>query len=293
MCEAFARLSAFYPVSQFQYVGYGSTSFADFVLVHRMLGIFRMVSIERQEQAKARFRLNAPFDCIDIKFGESTDVLPDIDLKSQSIIWLDDDQALTKSVLRDINYVIASMAAPSVFVISVNASPWSELAPDPKIASKRLEKLKEAVGEGAIPPSTTGISLQGWGTARVYYEIIADAIKSAAADRAVVDGTVHKQLFHFRYQDGAKMLTVGGVLLRAEDAAAFDAAGFEKLFFVRNSAEPFHIKVPVLTFREMRYLDQLLPEGRARLPEGLFPESDVDEYAVIYRYFPLYAETDL
>jgi hypothetical protein len=185
------------------------------------------------------------------------------------------------------------MKAPGAFAVSVNASPWSEVAVDPDIAQKRLSKLRELVGDGNIPLGTTGESLAGWGTAKVYYQIIADTIKNAVSDRGVADGTTYRQLLHFHYADGAKMLTVGGLLCRSEDTTAFDVAGFDKLFFVRRGADPFVIKVPVLTFREMRYLDQLLPHGRARIPKDLFPESDIDEYAIIYRYFPMYAETDL
>lgn len=293
MCEALARLSVLYPVDQFQYVGYGSTSFADFILAHRMLGISKMVSIERQAISEKRFRLNVPFGCIDLRFGESNDVLPDIDVARPTVMWLDDDQSLSRAVLRDVEHAIGTLQPPSVFIVSVNASPWSEVAADPQIAAKRLAKLKELVGADRVPPSLEGRSLSGWGTASAYYAILADAISAAVADRAAVADVCYQQIFHFQYEDGAKMLTVGGLLLRPSDVSACNAAGLQNLFYVRSNAEPFRIKVPILTFREMRHLDQVLPDGMTLLEQGLFPASDVEAYAAIYRYLPLYAETDL
>ncbi len=39
MCECFWRLSAFHPVHNYRYIGFGSVYFSDFLLFHKVLGI--------------------------------------------------------------------------------------------------------------------------------------------------------------------------------------------------------------------------------------------------------------
>ena len=65
MVEAFRRLR-FGSIESYQYVGLGSVYFSDFSLIHRTLGISKMVSIEKNEEDKSRFIENAPFSCIEL-----------------------------------------------------------------------------------------------------------------------------------------------------------------------------------------------------------------------------------
>ncbi len=46
LCDALLRLSFFEPVENYRYVGFGSTTFTDFILFHKILGIKDMISIE-------------------------------------------------------------------------------------------------------------------------------------------------------------------------------------------------------------------------------------------------------
>ena len=68
--------------------------------------------------------------------------------------------------------------------------------------------------------------------------------------------------------------------------------GFERLPFVCDGEHPYHIHVPPLTFREMRWLDQHLPADTP--PDASFLERGaVEAYSSIYRYFPAFAETEI
>src|ERR1700761_6192677 len=90
ICEAFTRLSLLDHLSNYRYIGMGSAYFADFILFHRNLGMTNLISIEKEESKKARFEFNKPFSCIDIKYGNSSTVLPNLELeKSKNIVWLD------------------------------------------------------------------------------------------------------------------------------------------------------------------------------------------------------------
>ena len=57
------------------------------------------------------------------------------------------------------------------------------------------------------------------------------------------------------------MLTVGGIIYNGYLADKFRLANFDQLDFYRNGEQPFEIKVPSLTYREIYQLESLLPSG--------------------------------
>jgi hypothetical protein len=124
LCEAFRRLAEFGHVSDYRYIGFGSTYFSDFILVHKTLAIRNMLSIERDDFNKARFEFNRPFHCIKLYFGESNDVLPELGWRDvRTICWLDYDGKLDSSVLTDVRLFCANAVSGSVLVVTVNAEP--------------------------------------------------------------------------------------------------------------------------------------------------------------------------
>jgi hypothetical protein len=63
MAEALQALTLFAPMKEYSYRGFGSPYFTDFSLVHRVLGIRNMESIEKDEYNKGRFVFNRPLGC--------------------------------------------------------------------------------------------------------------------------------------------------------------------------------------------------------------------------------------
>lgn len=296
MVEAFRRFSEFRLVETYRYIGFGSTFFADFQIIHKSLNIQAMKSIERDVENKARFEFNKPFRCIEMEFGESNTILPTLPWPDiPTIAWLDYDGPLTRAVLADIKTFCSSASPPSALIVSVNAQPG---LPNPDNESARLEKLIKALGENKVPASISAKDLREWGTARVYRKIINNEIEETIADR---NGTrppgselLYKQLFNFHYSDSAKMLTVGGLLYDRGLDARVQSCAFDQLKFIKNGEEPFTIDPPNLTFRELRHLDALLPADPATPPvlPGV-PPSDVEKYSEMYRYFPTFAEMEV
>ena len=110
----------------------------------------------------------------------------------------------------------------------------------------------------------------------------------------------YNPLFNFRYEDGAKMLTVGGIFYEARDEASFKQCKFENLEFVRSDTtfyedEAFYkIEVPTLTHRERLYLDKKLPHGNSDNGKQIgLTEEDINNYNRLYRYFTTFAEIEL
>ena len=305
MGEAVMKLSVFYPLRSYQYVGFGSIYFADFSLFHKALGIGTMISIEHDPLAKSRVEFNKPFACIDVKFNPSTVVLPTIDLNVPSIIWLDYDGKLDTNVLSDINTVIANSIAGSLFLISVNAHAGSNSEDDKTVSvhDYRLKKLIEQVGKTKIPMNIEGKDLSAKNLPKVIRNIVTDQIEEALLNRngALSNGEKVKfqQIFNFLYEDGAPMLTVGGLLLNESQQQAFSTAEFSKLDYCRMDSDIYKIEVPMLTTKEIVHLDSILHaafdfnSNTLKLPSNpniFLPEEDIVKYAKIYRYYPTFAE---
>lgn len=299
MVDVLRRLAPFGNVSSYRYIGFGSTYFSDFVLVHKALGISNMVSIEQDVENQERFKFNRPYRCVSIEFGTSNEVLPTLPWTARTIAWLDYDYPLNASVLADVRFFVANAVAGSVVIVSVNAEPDRfPTGADADAPQQRLQKLKERVGETKVPEDVQGKQLSKWGTAAAYRRIIANEIQSTLAERnGVLDAGSRfefKQLFHFHYADNAKMLTVGGVLYDEAQDALVNACNFEKLEFVRTDGEPYLVEAPNLTYREIRHLDRQLPcTAVADLDAPGVPEDDVRKYSDVYRYFPTFAETEI
>ena len=289
MLDLLRRLDRWTSLTHYRYVGFGSPYFADFGLFHRALGIRDLVSIERESDHEARFRFNAPFAAVDLKFGDSTEVLPELPWAQRSIVWLDYDERLDEAKLDDVAFLARNLAPGSVLVVSVNAHPIRDL-------ESRLEETRQELGTH-LPRRYSASDLGGWGTAEAYREVIDEQIRVALSERntgqpagAVVQ---YQQLFNFHYQDGAKMLTVGGLLHDAGQEGAFRQCAFDDFDFSCSGADAYRIDVPKLTLREMRYLDTTLPrETFDDLDEFGIPVHDARKYAVVYRYFPKFVDIE-
>lgn len=293
LCEAFRRLR-FHVLEDYQYIGLGSVFFADFRMFHRNLGISRMFSIEKHSENADRFEWNKPYSGISMMFGTTEHRLSDIDFSQPSIIWLDYDGPLNRSVIGDLRTVSHSASHGSVLVVTVNAHPRHPSAE----GADMLEQVRDEVGNDRVPVQTTLTSLRGWGLSNFYRQVgdneIRDALSTANGVRDNHQRLSFEQLFNFRYEDGAKMGTFGGVFFENNRRAEFDACAFERLEYVRRASEFFKIEAPKLTTREMAYLERELPVPRdADLDFAQMPERDARSYMQLYRYLPTFAPVDL
>jgi len=289
LVECVRRLTEFGGLETYQYVGFGSTYFSDFSLFHKALGINRMISIEKDIKNQGRFRFNRPFSCIKLAFGESNAVLPTLSWRSKAVLWLDYDSKLNSSVLTDIGHFCTYAVSGSIVIVTVEAKPDEE-------PEERVKRLRKAVGKLKVPTDITFTGLADWGTAAACRRIINNEIMERLSYRngGVEESKqlLYKQLFNFRYSDGTKMVTVGGIIYEKGKEGIFQRCAFGKnLPFVCGGEEAFLIEAPNLTFKELHYLDSKLP---TRVPPGghSIPEEDVGRYARIYRYFPRFAEAE-
>lgn len=291
MCEAFSRLSAFENIQRYRYIGFGSISFIDFSLFHRILGIENSVSIEKEIKKQDRFEFNRPYKCVRLMLGKSNDVLPELSWDERTIIWLDYDRQITQEELTDIEFVSASAPSGSILIVTVDARD-----DDPR--SGRVSKLSARVGAEKLPEGVTDNRLGGWGTAKYTRRIIDNEIRSAIATRNFTRaGGTHfkyKQIFNFHYADGAKMLTVGGILYDERESELEEQCEFANLPFIKTEEEPCTIEVPVLTIKEIQHLNKQLPcLHPICIDVPAIPFEDVRQYVKIYKYYPAFVDAEI
>lgn len=295
LCDAFRRLEKFQRLESYRYVGLGSTFFSDFVLFHKALGITNNISMEKEIEKRDRFLFNKPYNCIEMKFADSHEILPQLDWDARTIVWLDYDDQLDMNMLEDVSCVATNAPSGSVLVVTVDATP-------DKVDSygKRLKTLKRRIGEDRVPLELTEPMLGEWGTADAYQQIIDNEISMTVSFRnggamSAEQKLSYLQLFNFRYQDGsAKMCAVGGIFYQARDKPRLKKCRFNDLEFVRNGRDPYFIDVPILTLREIRHLDAQLPCEQGQYPVApAVPKQALKDYARLYKYFPSYVDADV
>jgi len=103
LIDAFHMLAmANFPIRDYQYTGFGSVYFVDFILFHKLLGIKRMVSVEHSEKVENRVKFNRPYAFVDIVIGSASELIPRLSPDLKHILWLDYDDVLSASHLADI-----------------------------------------------------------------------------------------------------------------------------------------------------------------------------------------------
>lgn len=221
-------------------------------------------------------------------------------------------------MLDDINTFFSSASAGSMFIITVSAKPddFDEndegeiIIPDNKsIKQVRIEKFKNRIKEPRLPYDIDDLNLGLNEYPKIIYKIINNEIIEA---NSINNGGLpqkeklfYKQLFNFLYNDGTLMLTMGGVIYNESQKNKIEEMNLSSFDFVKSGDVFFNIKVPLLTFKEIRNLDSFLPKNKNDKVSLSSKESDkgienlpliaedIKEYSKIYRYFPNFAESNL
>lgn len=296
---ALKKLNRFENLSNYQYIGFGATTFHDFVLFHKDLGINKMISIEVSGN-KQRFDFNKPFHCIEMKYGDSQSILPSVSWGQKTILWLDYDKLISSSSLDDVITFFSSAVSGSVFLLTLNCEPEAYGTDN----EQRREKIANDIGIDNLHFGNKMIDFSSKNLPNTLHKIINSKINSTLINRngLLSNGNqlVYEQLFNFHYADGVKMLTIGGMLVNVADKKLFDLVQFDEYSFIKRNEEVFSIDVPILTTKEIRFLNSKLPNGISE--DGIFlvpvpnsvnpnlPSTDIQKYSKIYSFFPLYTE---
>jgi hypothetical protein len=288
-------------IEDYRYIGLGGNTFVDFNLAHRNLGINELISIERDEAERAAF--NSPYQCITVIEGESTVVLPTLPLSNRrAVVWMDyDDSLYGSAAIDDANILGRELPSGSVFIITVNAQN-NQFDDDDVVCAKpgdrgelRLRSMQKALGNLVpleLPENPMGANTFPQVAGQILCGLIAHAVISAAR----LDGAEFLPLFNLTYSDGARMVTVGGMIAAAEEANLLRTLDISRFAYARG-AEQVAIDVPPLTLKEKWAIDCMLPTNPALTDEALRERfnfsprpSQLGAYCTYYKYYPIYSE---
>jgi hypothetical protein len=279
--ELVGRLERMRPVTDFRYVGMGSIYFVDFAMIHRNFGIRDMTSIEQRQDILERCRFNKPYDCISILEKSVASALPYLRSASPTVMWLDYTGATDAGRLQEVAVAAADLAPPSLLFVTTDVTVPSE--------GERLAWFRKHFGNRDASRITAPAVINRKRYPLLMWDYLDAAFRDGVANRP--GHAQYEQLLHVRYADGADMLTVGGLIY--DDPEALSRCDFGSLPYVKAGREPYHLRVPRLTYRERAALDQLLPDGDLNgAPAGL-EMPDVTAYAELYRYAPFFADVNV
>ncbi len=307
--DIFSKLSSFNPLTNYKYIGFGSKYFSDFKLFHKDLHINDMVSIESDDNTE-KYKFNKPFECIDLCFGYSTEVLVDLIYGKPYICWLDYDYAIKQSVIDDIDILLENLGSESgsVVCLSLNVRPHrykslkEELKDDTGSHQELLKRKLETLVERHFVPSS--IPSQGLNKATTITEIIRQILVNKITNKlnlinaalAEQDQWEFKQIFNFLYSDGAEMATWGWVFYKNSDNLKYNTCDFSSSEFYSSNEKICEIKIPNFTIKEINKLLECMPLkipiDRERLPIDIYLEHDILEFAKIYKYYPSFVNAD-
>lgn len=306
--DALLRLYSFSHTSKYQYVGFGSKYFTDFILFHKHLHINSMISIESDTGGRLKYEFNKPFNCIQMCFGTSNDVLPTLNFDKKTILWLDYDGLLNDSCMSDIYYFVTKATSGSVLVISYNSRPYknSELAKEmPEVSAKarQKEKFLSQLDKKYIPFDESFDGLGRWDahskllrkTVLICIDIALNMINSSLPEQ---DKVSFSQIFNFNYKDGVEMSTLGFVFYKQAEKHNLTACKFDEIEYCRADDDFFEIKVPNFTLKEVKSIIEKMPMEskdfkKTGLDKSVFDEGDVIAFSKIYKYSPHYIDSDI
>lgn len=278
--------------STYRYVGLGSVWFVDFLIAHKSLSIQSMVSIEADLTGYERALFNCPFSCIDVIRGDTSLIIPTLDLGSRpSIVWFDYDTSIDGPVLPDISMLMSQCAPNSVLIVTINAKKNALPKNDPNGVLLNEETSLRRIAGDLVPTPLPSRRLQQKHYPGLLREIVSNQFRNCAANSARSE--IFVELFDLEYADGTPMITVGGILAAPETAERVRTLVSSPAWQGFVSAA---IKVPPLTLKEKLTLDQMMPCSappiRAELEAvGLWltPEQ-IAAYHQHYKHYPIFGE---
>jgi hypothetical protein len=287
LIDAFQMLSlAGFPISDYQYTGFGSIYFVDFILFHKILGMNRLLSVEYSTKVAKRVRFNKPYDCIDIEIKPIGDVIPTLSRDRKHLLWLDYDSVIQREQLADVVLAATYLSPGSLLLVTVDVEPPGSDCDGPvEWREYYLDEAERYLGSARTIKDFTASKLP-----TLNVQILQRAISAGLSGRPDVH---FFPLFNFLYADGHKMLTIGGMIGTDVEQRGLRSSPIADAEFARLDldSDPFEIRVPRLTRKERMYLDFAMPCSDKWHPKDFeLKKEDVKTYRQIYRYFPAYAE---
>jgi hypothetical protein len=303
------------------YLGFGSMWFGDFRLADRLLGIEKMISIERADYAE-RANFNRPLAGIVVSPGDSNAVLGSMgatEWENPVVAWLDYDGKLDEDVVKDIATLLQNAAINSVVVITVNAGFGSYKTKTEGAKRARAQTVAGLVesylGSAAIASKYEPEEKSPGAFIDSVKEVdfpmfLSEAMLTYMEHNAISLAREHDggrmkfvPLYRLHHKDGVDMITVGGVITTELDSAAWEKCLHENPILSEAGGKTTYQRLDLIpvTIKEKIALDSCLPEpsgeaayiANAKVAGIKLSDDEMSKYRKFYRHFPVFVETPM
>jgi hypothetical protein len=286
LIDALRRLaSGGFPIADYQYTGMGSIHFYDFSLLHRYAGINQMLSVEASKSIRKRVEFNCPYAAITVRIGKVGSEIRKLSPELSHLLWLDYDSTIQMAYLADVTQAILHCRPGSIILATVDIeAPRSERTPT------EVREYFQATFGDLLPANQRLSEFTSKNLYSVNGQLLWRAIQRGLNGR---EGISFQLLFNFVYQDGHRMLTIGGMVVDDPTRLRLKNSAIWNTPYVRKNLrqKPYNIRVPVITRKERLYLDSAMPcKNDWRPTEFEIGLKDLKAYRDIYRFAPQFAE---
>jgi len=310
--DLLARFERWTPLTNYVYVSMGAYPLEDHKLVHRNLGITKLIAFDLDEEIVARQNFNKPIETCHCFKKKSSELISELDgiLSECSfsnpgglIVWLDyTSPGQLGHQLREFESLLNKLRPGDLVRVTVNAQPNALLEPQasgaaPLLAAEKRERqyknIKSRIGE-FLPSDTSPDDMTQEGLPLV----ISKSFGAAALKAFPSYGeNIYLPISIMRYADGEQMLSITGVIISRGDKDNFiEKLDLESWPFTSLEWSTIHqILVPALTIRERLFLERgIMTKDSADLVQelGFHTASDIqiedflESYRSYYRFYP-------
>lgn len=299
--DSFQRLQqAGFSITDYQYTGFGAIYFVDFILFHKLLGMSKLLSLERASSLAKRMDFNKPFKCVEVQMVPASSAIPSLSRDVRHIVWLDYDGVIHRDFLSDIQSAITVLPTGSILLVTVDVEPpedqdYREVEPEFDSSSTVMgpRQWKEYFEFHASTYLKLGLKENDFGKAQLRArtaEILKASFTRSIVARAQLE---FLPMFNFIYKDSHWMLSMGGMIAGPTEKRQLRNSTLRETEYFRDNfdATPFEISVPRLTRKERIYLDREMPCADNWVPKDFDLDPDeLRKYRDIYRFLPAFAE---
>lgn len=277
------------PLSSYRYLGMGGNRFYDFLLVHKYLGLRRMVSLEHDERMYERARYSCPYDFIDVRNETSQAFIANDQFVDPTVTWFDYDGGISAGVIGDIAQLGTKLKVGDLLFVTVCGIPPGAL--QKQGAQERLAWFQDELG--GVSGTVTLNDVETASFPDAVHKVLRSALTNAFAART--DGAFVSML-EVEYADSMPMVTVGGGFLANGQAGSLLQRRKNVLPFLEQGSL-YRIGSMNLTDRERRLFDRAaskqskVSKDRNQLKKLGFDDEDIDAYRDLLRFAPHYVET--
>ena len=292
MLDSFnAAIESDFPISNYRYVGMGANRFYDFILMHKYLGIDKMISLEHDPKMLPRAIFNRPYKFIEILNATVHEFVSSDQFTGNSIYWMDYDSGIKRDITRDIASLALSAKLGDFVFFTVCGEPPKYIKE--KNSDGRLAELKDIFRD--LANSLTMEEMENSNFTRAVHKILHAAFVNAFVVR---QQGVFRPFFQVGYADGLRMVTYGGVFAKNMVCQNFlDSLRVKVPFLISGPLKNYWIRKFSLTEKERSLFDLAVTAKRSNAKEIReleklgFSREELQSYKELLRYHPRYVET--